>query len=268
MRARFGLQLKEFDICLPDDEPLELDSLEQYHIRQELLTERIDTKRDANLKVFAARGSVPSGIMGELQLRSLDHDAEKFRSTVWPYIGDGKKVEPIAVDLHVGKFSLTGRIESIYNDKIVHYRCAKLNPRDRLRAWIDHLASCAMGIDAPDQTVLIGMDEVVGWQKVTTAEQILTNLCQLYWEGLSRPLPFFPGSALEFVKAEHEHRENPLNKANAKWNGGYQIRGEKEDPANALLFQDRNPIDDAFVELARKVLKPLFDHAVDPVSMK
>lgn len=263
LRARFGLQLKEYDTCLPDDEPIELDSLEQYQIRQDLLTERIDTKKDANLKVFAARGTVQPGTIGELQLRSLDHDAEKFQSTVLPYIGDGKKGAPVAVDLRLGDFSLSGMIESIYGNKIVHYRCGNLNPRDRLRAWIDHLAACLTD-EAPDETILIGRDDVVGWQKVANAQEILASLCQLYWEGLTRPLPFFPASALEFAKAEHAGAKNPLNKAQVKWNGGYQIKGEKEDPVFALLFGDCDPINDEFIELARKVFGVQFEHAVEP----
>jgi Exodeoxyribonuclease V, gamma subunit. len=63
LRARFRIDLKEYDDALQDDEPIELDSLEKYLIRQELLTERIDTGT-SNLEIFAARGVSAPGLMG------------------------------------------------------------------------------------------------------------------------------------------------------------------------------------------------------------
>jgi exodeoxyribonuclease V gamma subunit len=260
LRARLGLKLKDFDSCLTDDEPINLDALTKYRIRQDLLTERIDTNT-ANLKVFAARGVVPLGTMGDLQLRSLDRVAENFTSMVRTCIGDGKKGEPLAVDLHLGDFSLTGRIEAIYGGKIVHYRCAALNLRDRLRAWVDHLSSCATGGGAPDETLLIGMDVTLAWEEISKPKEILEDLCQLFWEGLRRPLPFFPDSALALVEAERAGAPNPLKKAAAKWRGGYDIEGEKEKAENRKLFGQGDPLNGEFIKLAKRIWGPLAEHA-------
>jgi exodeoxyribonuclease V gamma subunit len=264
LRARLGLRLTEFDSCLADDEPIELNPLTKYQIRQDLLTERIDTN-SANLKVFAARGVVPLGTMGELQLRSLDLVAENFSSIVRPCIGKGKRGEPLAIDLHLGEFSLTGTIETIYGGKIVHYRCAKLNLRDRLRAWVDHLASCTTGSGAPKETLLIGMDVTLGWEEIANAKEILEDLCRLFWEGLRRPLPFFPDSGLAFVEAERAGAANPLNKAAARWNGGYDIEGEKEKPENSKLFGEGDPLNDEFIALAKRIWGRLLQHAREVV---
>jgi len=260
LKTRLGLQLREFDTCLPDDEPIALNQLEKYSVRQELLTERIDTDR-ANLKVFAARGDVPPGTIGQLQLLSLDRDAEKFASVVRPYIGRAAKGEPLTIDIRCGEFSLTGRIETIYGGKVVHYRCAKLNLRDRLRAWIDHLASRATGDFAATGTLLIGMDAVWEWQEVGGAKNLLEDLCALYWEGLARPIPLFPMSALAFAEAELSGYKDPLRKARSAWEGGYQMAGEKDDEAIALIFRDADPLDEEFMELARRVFGPLLQHA-------
>jgi len=96
----------------------------------------------SNLEVFTASGVVPSGVLGNLQLRSFDRDAAAFRSVVLPHIL-AKRAEPIAVDLTLDEFTLSGPIESIYGTNIVHYRSATLKVRDRLRAWVDHLARSA-----------------------------------------------------------------------------------------------------------------------------
>jgi exodeoxyribonuclease V gamma subunit len=267
LKTRMGLQLREFDTCLPDDEPIELGPLKKYSVRQELLTERIDTAA-ADLRIFAARGELPPGTIGQMQLRSLDREAERFASIVRPHIGESAKGEPLVVDIRCGKFSLTGRIETIYGGKVVHYRCASLNLRDRLRAWVDHLASSAMGGEAPAETLLIGMDEVWEWQKISDVEKPLQDLCALYWEGITRPIPLFPASALAFAEAELSGHKDPLKKARSVWESGYQTKGEKNDEAIALIFHEGDPLDEEFVGLARRVFGPLLQNAkrAEPIS--
>jgi exodeoxyribonuclease V gamma subunit len=260
LKARMALQLREFNTCLPDDEPIELNSLEKYSARQELLTERIDTGQ-SDLRIFAARGEMPPGAIGQMQLRALDREAERFAAVVRPYVGESKRGEPLSVDIQCGEFSLTGRIETIYGKRVVHYRCAKLNLRDRLRGWIDHLASTAMGGDAPGETLLIGMDEVWKWQRISDARDYLQELCALYWEGITRPIPFFPASALAFTEAEFSGNKDPLKKARLAWEGGYQMTGEREDEAIALLFRESDPLNEEFIELATRVFGPLLQNA-------
>jgi exodeoxyribonuclease V gamma subunit len=259
LRARFRIDLKEYDDALSDDEPIELDSLEKYQIGQDLLTERVETGA-SNLEVFAARGISAPGLMGRLQLRSLDRDAASFRSKVLPYIS-GKRAEPITIDLRLGEFSLSGLLESVYGQNLVHYRCANLNIRDRIRAWVEHLARSAADNRTRFKTILIGKDDIISWEPVATAPDLLADLCQLYWQGLHEPIPFFPQSAFEYVKAEREGRANPLNKARAKWNGGYDIEGEKDKPEIQRLLAVDDPLDEQFVALAKRVWDPLFKHA-------
>src|SRR5438552_7494895 len=178
LRARFRIDLKEYDDALSDDEPIKLDALEKYHIAQELLTERVDTGT-SNLEVFAARGISAPGLMGHLQVRSLDRSAALFRSKVLPYISD-KRAEPIAIDLRLGEFSLSGPVESIYGQNLVHYRCANLNIRDRIRAWVEHLARSAANNQARFKTILIGKDDIISWEPIAAATDLLGDLCQLY----------------------------------------------------------------------------------------
>ena len=260
LRARFRIDLKEYDDALQDDEPIELDSLEKYLIRQELLTERIDTGT-SNLEIFAARGVSAPGLMGQLQLRSLDRDAANFRSKVLPYISD-KRSEPIAIDLKLGEFSLSGALESMYGQNGVHYRCANLNLRDRISAWVENLARSAADSQGNFKTILIGKDEIISWVLVPTAANLLRDLCDLYWRGLHQPVPFFPKSGFAYVAAEHRGAGNPVTKAKAEWNGDYnRNNGEKYDPAINLLFHNPDPLSKESLTLARKIFAPLLQHA-------
>jgi exodeoxyribonuclease V gamma subunit len=258
-RARFRFDLKHYDDAWADDEPIELDALEKYHIRQELLREYVDEGR-SNLDVFIARGSAAPGIAGQLQLSSLNREAESFYLQIRNTVAQ-KRGEPVAIDLTLAQFSLSGLIESIYGPNTMHYRCANLSVRDWLQAWVEHLARSASSGNAAFRTVLIGKDQAVSWSPVPNASQMLDNLCEFYWRGLHERLPFFPKSALEFVKAEQAGKRDPLYHARLKWNGGYNIEGEHEQPEIRRLFPTGHPLDHEFEDIARLVWGPLLQNA-------
>ena len=175
------------------------------------------------------------------------------------HIGGGKKDEPVSVDLDLEPFSLTGKINSLYGGRSVHFRTAKLNPKDHLRAWIEHLALCAAGEGKDPRTVLIGKDAVVTFGRVSSARAELQTLCELFWQGLTLPLRFFPASGMAFVEAELSGKGDPFKKASEKWDGMWRKNekreGEKDDVFIARCFDVSDPFDDRFAEIARVVLQ-------------
>ncbi len=108
--------------------------------------------------------------------------------------------------------------------------------------------------------MLIGKDAVVTFRHVPSARAELQTLCQLFCEGLTLPLPFFPASAMALVEAELANSKDPFAKARAKWNGPWRQNGEKDDRFIARCFDVSDPLDDRFAEIARVVFKPLLQH--------
>ena len=187
-------------------------------------------------------------------------EVQKLAPIVQSHIGGGGKDEPVSVDLELEAFSLTGKINSLYGGRSVHFRTAKLNPKDHLRAWIEHLALCATGEGKEPRTVLIGKDAVVTFSHVPSARAELQTLCELFWQGLTLPLPFFPASAMAFVEAEISGSGDPFSKAHSKWNGSWHQDGEKDNVFFARCFDVSDPLDERFTEIARVVLKPMLEH--------
>lgn len=257
LKERFGVDLREFEAALRDDEPLQLGPLDQYHIRQELVGEWLETGK-TDLNVFAARGLSAPGAVGKLQLRSLDRETERFHTSVMRYVGNGQKEEPVLINQRLGDLSLTGSIDSLYAGRIVHYRCAKLNLKDRLGAWVDHLVSCATTPERASATILVGTDKVIRWEGFAGAEERLRELCQLYVEASQRPIPFFPRSGFAYVLAESSGK-NGISAARQAWDP-YRMSGEKDDGAIQLLFPAADPCDAESIEWARKVFGPLIEH--------
>jgi len=265
VRKRLGLSLWENDDCLSDIEPFDVDHLERYHIKQELLANELETEASLAPEVFQSRGILPAGTMGELHLRSMRLEVQTLLEVVRRHIATGKKDEPVDVDLQLKSFRLGGKISSRYGGKCVHFRTANLKAADYLRAWIEHLALCALTGENQPETVLIGRDAQVTFGRVPSPRVVLQTLCERFSEGLTLPLRFFPESGLAFADTERSRKGDPSKKARDKWLGPYpqkgeKRRGEKDEVFIARCF-DRDSLDERFAALARLIFDPILEHS-------
>ena len=115
------------------------------------------------------------------------------------------------------------------------------------------------------------------------AAALLRQLLDIYWQGLSQPLRFFPSSALAFAEADIKRQQkqaraaqsaatkkpakpaattSPLDKARAEWEGSdFPKRdGEREDVSFDLCFRNVDPLDGEFAQLALTVFTPILAH--------
>jgi exodeoxyribonuclease V gamma subunit len=265
VRRRLGLTLREADSCLSDQEPFQPTPLEMYPVKQDLLTEELEGKEPLPLEVFQARGILSPGSIGALQLRSMRANVQKLAEVVRSQIDGRKKDEPLGVYLELGVFTLSGKINSLYGGQSVHFRPANLNPKDYLRAWIEHLVLCAQSEDKETSTVLIGRNAIVTFKPVPSARPELQSLCTEFWNGLTLPPPFFPASAMAFVEAEIKGIDKPYNKAREKWYGPWRDKGKREGEKDNLFiarcFDLSDPFDEKFTAIARTVFNPMLEHS-------
>jgi exodeoxyribonuclease V gamma subunit len=266
VRRRLGLSLWENEDCLSDIEPFDVDHLERYRIKEELLANELETGEVLSREVFQARGILPAGTMGELHLRSMSLEVQSLLEIVRRHIAAGKKDEPVEVDLQLKTFRLGGKIHSLYGGQCVYFRTAKLKAADYLRAWIEHLALCALTEGGKPETVLIGRDAVVTFRRVPSPRAVLQTLCELFSDGLTRPLRFFPESCLAFAETERSGKGDPFKKASDKWLGPYpkkneKRRGEKDEVFIARCF-DGDSLEEHFAELARRIFGPILEHSI------
>ena len=183
VRKRLGLSLWENEDCLSDTEPFDVDHLERYHIKEELLANELETGELLSREVFQARGILPAGTMGELHLRSMRLEVQSLVEVVRRHIAAGKKDEPVDIDLQLKTFRLGGKIHSRYGGQCVHFRTANLKGGDHLRAWIEHLILGALAERDQPETVLIGRDAFVTFGRVPSPRAVLQTLCELFCRG-------------------------------------------------------------------------------------
>jgi len=117
--------------------------------------------------------------------------------------------------------------------------------------------------DYPRSGVLIGKDHVCKYSEIpeTESENLLKILLDTYWQGLLKPLHFFPDSSWAYAEAviKGKDSDKAMNSARNKWvqsDFGFG-RGESQDLYFQLCFKNTDPLDEEFRNLALAVFEPI-----------
>jgi len=262
LRQRLGIRFDNTDDTLAETEPLTPDNLQLYSVCNELFDARISGKSIPGDAALFARALLPPDSVGIQYYKEKNRVAESLHATVARLLGTTVRDEPHLVDLHIGAFTITGRIDALYGGRLAFFRPSKLKPKDQLRTWITHLVWCAACDGAPPlPSVLAGEDEAMQFspQPINHLEALL----ELYWRGLQMPLRFFPKASLEFVGRPDGKGKPPIEYARDIWRGNLRAQGECEDPAFRLCFggaqAETDPLDADFEQLALAIYGPLLD---------
>jgi exodeoxyribonuclease V gamma subunit len=177
-----------------------------------------------------------------------------------------KKLAPVQVDLDVSDFKITGVLDNIFESGLVNIRYAKRKSKDLLKSWIYHLVLCSSTEqNYPKKSRLVCKDETWEFDPVKESKDILENLLALYWQGLSKPIHFFPETSFDYAKRtliKKENQQNALNYSRKKWTGEYYRGGwsESDNPYYNLCFSKTDPFDKEFIKMAEEVFAPLLKH--------
>jgi exodeoxyribonuclease V gamma subunit len=207
-----------------------------------------------------ASGKIPPGTLGEYLYQKSREEVERFAHTIKPYITE-TPLNPIEFNLKIADYTLSGQIDTIFESGLIHYRYTKVKIKDRLKIWIYHLVLNSMErAQYPKKSIFIGEDTMVVLFSVPESDKILLNLIKKYWEGLSKPLPFFPEASWEYAHAilgKKMADEEAMRKARDKWEGDDYYRGESHEPSCRLCFGTGDPLNGEFRRIAREIFEPM-----------
>jgi exodeoxyribonuclease V gamma subunit len=269
LNRRLGIYLEKRASILEERESFDIKGLEKYLLEQSLVERQFSGR---NLKDFLplakASGQLPHGAIGECIYDGLSHGVERFVGMTEPFTRE-TKLEPVEVDLSFSGFKLTGTLNTIYPERLMQYRYARVKPKDRLRVWLHHLALNCLKIDHyPRISMLVGLRPSgpepawTAWEfsPVEDAEEILLGLLEDYWEGLVRPLHFFPRCSWEYAQMilkQVKPEEDALRKVHNTWTGSDYQPGECKDVYYQLCFANVDPLDSEFQQIAIQAFGPL-----------
>jgi len=264
IERRLEIYLEETSPVSDDREAFTLEGIEKYHMEQRLFQNCISgfDLRDS-LPVYRAMGRLPCGNVGEFYYRESGVNVEDFVGRIDDF---KKNLSPIQVSLDVSDFKITGVLDNIFEFGLVNIRYANRKSKDLLKSWIYHLVLCLSDEqNYPKKSHLVCKDETWEFDPVRESKDILENLLALYWQGLSKPIHFFPETSLDYSQRtlmKNENRRTALNYSRKKWIGAYYKGGwsESDNPYYKLCFSKTDPFDKEFRKIAEKVFAPLLKH--------
>ena len=254
LRHRLGITAEQEVSPLEEREMFELDTLEEYIIKKNLLPHMLKGKSAPELlPVVRARGILPPAGVGDALFEKLSSQVAGFADQVRAIMAGREPLPSLDIDLTIGAFRLYGRLADIMPGHLLRYRCSKLSAKDQVTLWIEHLILNHSGPDEyPKQSTLIMIDGAVTVRPVTESRECLELLLDHYWQGLMVPLHFFPRSSLAYAES------GKIKSAESIWNN--ERYPESKTPGCELCFGAENPLDAAFEEVASDVFATYLDH--------
>ncbi len=258
LNRRLGIYLTEEPSVADDAEPFELNNLEQFVIRQGLVTRVLEDEALSDIyQIIRASGRLPHGVPGVCFYDGLTASAKEFVGKIRPRI-KGDPIEPPTLDVVVDGFHLTGSLADVYPEGMVCYRAAKMKGRVRLRAWISHLVFNHLHTgEAAPHTFAIFEDRTYRYSPVEKPEMYLNIYLNIYLTGLRQLIHFFSESSLIYAETITKGKESDkaIRAASGIWDA-FEF-GEKDNPYYELCFKETDPLDDEFRELAKTVYEPM-----------
>lgn len=261
LERRLGLKPSVAHQPLEEREPFEAAGLERYAMRQDLLEVLLEHGDGrAMLPLFRSRGLLPPATHGELLFRKLLAEVEEFAAKVRELKGGGA-FSQLDIDLDIGGFRLTGKLDNLMPSGQLLYRCARMRAQDRLRSWLLHLAHHAVEEGESRDTLIVTLDRSIRYRPVEGATERLEALLDLYREGLAEPLHFFPRASLAWAEKLDKPEEERRKAALGEWLDGFSGReGEGNDPAIRRCFGEEPPFGERFAAIAEALLQPMIEH--------
>ena len=140
-----------------------------------------------------------------------------------------------------------------------------------MKLWIEHLALQHTAAPEAKSSWLIAEDGLWKFSEVPDAEKILRQLLEIYFLGLTRPLPFFSATSFTFaIPLGPRAKKTAMDLAQEKWDGddyGDSAKGDSQDAYFNLCFRNvAEPLDAEFAALAKTIVEPLIAHRTEEDS--
>ncbi|MFZ2951131.1 MAG: hypothetical protein WA003_16770, partial [Desulfuromonadaceae bacterium] len=235
-----------------ESEPFSLDARSRYHLSQELVGRLLKgVQYDECLSAARSRGILPPLTAGTAAFDTVWEKSRQFAVALEPQLG--APLEPLTISFAGDKVELHAVLENCRSGTHLRWRCAGIKGKDRLAVWLDHLLlNIARAEGYPLKSMMIASDITLELPPVEGAVEILSDLLNLYCEGMTRPLRFFPETSWAFLQEGQSKAERSWR--GAQWMG---FTGECDNQAVALCFGVEEPWGEEFNALAERIYGPL-----------
>ncbi|WWO98603.1 MAG: exodeoxyribonuclease V subunit gamma [Candidatus Dasytiphilus stammeri] len=189
------------------NKPFILDKLTHYQIKAKLLTTLIKGDNPNDLfALYRAKGLLPDGVFTEIIWQKEQDALDKLAQTIKKYYRTSETSMPI--DLSIAGIRLTGYLPHVQDNGLVRWRCTRLNFRDGLLLWLEHLVYCMM--NGTGNSRMFGQKNTK-WSFYALSPQeaadYLINFVEGYQRGMTSPLLLLPKTGGAWLKASYDKKK-------------------------------------------------------------
>ncbi len=202
-------------VLLPEEEPFELDHLQKWSLKNELV-QLPEENEDDYLKRKKNDGLIQLANMAKAELSIEKEAIDAVKQEYAKYVTGEPKSE--SINLKFGENILRGKIEHIYDEGQVHYNVSGVNsqPKYLLETYIKHLAYKASNDNA--KSMFVSSSYVFDLNKdfidAAEARLVLKKLIDFYKQGHTSIITFTPQVGLLIMNNIY-HKAKPMDKAKA-----------------------------------------------------
>jgi exodeoxyribonuclease V gamma subunit len=189
-----NIYYREEHVLLPETEHFELDGLQKWQIKQDLLfLDQGDL--DNYIQRGIKKGELPLKNMSRTLLSDLYASIESTKQLVEKSIDDQDE-RAIQIDIEIDGVRIVGEIDKVFGDRMIMISLSKYNDKYKLEAYIKYLLAIASDIEV-DSYLISDFDKrvyVIDKFAVSKedAQEKLTELIAAYLQGLQAPFMFHP----------------------------------------------------------------------------
>jgi exodeoxyribonuclease V gamma subunit len=210
-----NINYDEQELLLADTESFELDTLQQWSLKQDLLlanAEELPNLKNRLLKT----GVLPLKNMGDLVLKDLDNQVKIVRELLNHIINnEDEKSFPINVALNNGSNTLSGNISGVYGDKLIVISWSKKENKSLLEAYLTYLSAQASGLNLTLYFISAHKEKIYKGVLVNSAEakEKLEEIFELYKNGFKKILCFYPSFDVKIKDIPYNYTYQKFKKA-------------------------------------------------------
>lgn len=239
---------KEVSVLLPENERLGSCPWQDSSIKRLLIEQFLDGQDLADShQELQKQNLLPPGQIGKALHSSMIGELSMMFQRTHPNLAE--RTPKTSVHGLLNGIEITGETGPFFENTFFLFHSAKLKGKNCLEGLILHLFHNLFGpFPGNSKTVVGAIDKSFRFAPVSPnrAEQILSQLYELYLEGVARPLPFFPNASLAWLEQKIKHekgkkRKNslePLDCAKKSWFN--EMGGEGTEFSTELIYQ-KNP---------------------------
>lgn len=281
LERHLGLSLgRELD-PLADREPIDIGSLADWQLGDELLARVIEGRTQSELwPALRASGKLPLGTPGRIEFDKRWPTVGALAAAAHRYRASGK-LDPLDVSLEVEGARITGTLRDLFSGAHFCVSYSKVGALFELRHWIRHVVlCCALELrprrGVPSESLALARhkdgDRAVGvrFARPERPFEVMAGLVELARAARSAPLPLFRRASRDYGERvfNPSTRKKSRGPEEALWEAeklfASEHDGDLDDPYVALVF-DRferattaEPID--FATAAEMLYAPFFAH--------